>query len=182
MRACFLLWRLLERALTISSGVDLLPPFLFLSSHQQSPHLGYAHSWDSQECSVTIFHMPSQGRAWQESLPPGIWDRLIMPDTSKALPFPFSLGSSSSRLRYNPRHFPLLHSSVPNPLCAGILPCLPFLPFSLTEPSSPVSPCFPMSHAHLLHPLSLLLLLPVCFLLSPWKNLLKRWDCMCVSL
>lgn len=89
MRACFLLWRLLERALAISSGVDLLSPFLFLSSHQQSPHLRYAHSWDSQVCRVTIFHMPSQGRAWQESLPQCIWDRDSCPIPPRLFLFPF---------------------------------------------------------------------------------------------
>lgn len=89
MRACFLLWRLLERALAISSGVDLLSPFLFLSSHQQSPHLRYAHSWDAQVCRVTIFHMPSQGRAWQESLPQCIWDRDSCPIPPRLFLFPF---------------------------------------------------------------------------------------------
>lgn len=92
MRACFLLRRLLESALAISSGGYLLPPFLFLSSHQQSPHLGCIHSWDSQVFRVTIFHMPSQGRAWQESVPQYIRDRLIMPDTPEAFSFPFLCG------------------------------------------------------------------------------------------
>lgn len=56
-------------------------------------HINKAHTCDmlipGMPRYAGIFHMPSQGRAWQESLPQCIWDRDSCPIPPRLFLFPF---------------------------------------------------------------------------------------------
>lgn len=148
-------------------------------------HINKAHTCDmlipGTPRYAGIFHMPSQGRAWQESLPQCIWDRDSSPIPPRLFLFPFlccpllpvlgiiptislsctplfRIHSTLESCRVD-RSFPLPHRA--QQLCLTVFSNVPR---SLASPSQP-----PLAPSSLLSA-------------SPWKNLLKRWGCMCVSL
>lgn len=174
-RDCFLLGRLLESSVAVSSGVyHIYSHHLHSCLHANEAHTRYAHSWDSQVGRVTLYHVASWGSAWQSpylsvfgidssclTLP-----RLFLSPFLRGHLLPI-LGRIAAVPRSRAPPFPtrsMLESR-----------CPPFLSFPRPVPSSAV----PHNGAQCpTAPALASTLLPV----SPWENLLKMRNCSCVSL